>query len=126
MANAVMKYETPVVFTSRETMRLVILAKLDDARSVSSARVRVAQRHRVRPDFVIGEGGIISSVVGAHECGVWRTMMLGQIHTGVPVWRLGEDRALPGLSYVVFPGKAGGSETLLDLGSYLLNDSSAH
>lgn len=76
MVNAIMKYQALFVFTSRVTMRPDTVAEFNGARSASSACGSVVQRPRVRPVFVIDEGGIISSDVGAHGGGVRRTMML--------------------------------------------------
>jgi uncharacterized protein YgbK (DUF1537 family) len=120
MHDAIMKNETPVVFTSREIERPGALSELEIARSVSSALVHLVQGLRVRPDFVIGKGGITSSDIGTHGLGARRAMVMGQVRPGVPVWKLGEESRFPGLAYVVFPGNVGTPETLLDIVSELL------
>ena len=118
--DALMKYETPVVFTSRKIERPAALSELDVARRVSSALVHLVQGLRVRPDFIIGKGGITSSDIGTNGLGARRAVVLGQVSPGVPVWRLGEESAFPGLAYIVFPGNVGTPETLLEIVSNLL------
>jgi uncharacterized protein YgbK (DUF1537 family) len=118
---ALMKYETPVVFTSREIERPAKLNELEVGRRVSSALVRLVQGIRLRPDFVIGKGGITSSDVGTRGLAARRAMVLGQVRPGVPVWQLGEESRFPGLSYIVFPGNVGTQDTLLDIVSDLLD-----
>jgi uncharacterized protein YgbK (DUF1537 family) len=102
------------------------MSELEVARRVSSALVRLVQRLQVRPDFVIGKGGITSSDVGTRGLGVRRALVLGQIRPGVPVWLLGKESLFPGLAYVVFPGNVGTPETLLDIVSDLLNVADAY
>jgi uncharacterized protein YgbK (DUF1537 family) len=118
---SLVNHETPVVYTSRDVERPAAMSELEVARSVSSALVRLVQGLRVRPDFIIGKGGITSSDVGTRGLGARRAIVLGQIRPGVPVWRLGEESVFPGLAYVVFPGNVGTSETLRDIVSDLLS-----
>jgi uncharacterized protein YgbK (DUF1537 family) len=120
-----MEYETPVIFTSRQVQQSEELTDLEVARSVSSTLVNLIQGLRVRPDFIIGKGGITSSDVGTHGLGVERALVLGQIRPVVPVWRLGEESRFPGLAYVVFPGNVGSPETLLDIISELRDSTAA-
>lgn len=112
---SLMNYETPVVFTSRKIEQPGKLTELEVARSVSSALVHLVQSLQVRPDFVIGKGGITSSDVGTQGLRARRAVVEGQVRPGVPVWRLGEESLFPGLAYVVFPGNVGTPETLLDI-----------
>lgn len=121
MHDALMNYETPVVFTSRKIEQPAALSELDIARSVSVALVRLVQGLSVRPDFIIGKGGITSSDIGTHGLGVRRALVLGQVRPGVPVWRLGKESTYPDLAYVVFPGNVGTPETLLEIVSDLLD-----
>ncbi|MCA9879782.1 MAG: hypothetical protein KC442_18440 [Thermomicrobiales bacterium] len=118
--DSLVKHETPVVFTSRTVERPPGVPELDVARSVSAALVELVRGLRVRPDFVIGKGGITSSDVGARGLGARRAVVLGQVWPGVPVWRIGEEGLFPGLSYVVFPGNVGAPDTLREMVADLL------
>ena len=66
----------------------------------------------LRPRFLIAKGGITSSDVGVKALGVRKARVLGQAAPGVPVWKTGEESLFPGLSYVIFPGNVGGTDTL--------------
>lgn len=124
--DSLMNYETPVVFTSRKIERPREMTELDVARSVSSALVHLVRGLRVRPDFVIGKGGITSSDIGTQGFGARRAVVEGQVRPGVPVWRLGEESLFPGLAYVVFPGNVGTPETLLDIVAEMLDAETAN
>lgn len=119
--DSLVKNETPVVFTSRNVERPQGVPELEVAQSVSAALVELVRGLRVRPDFVIGKGGITSSDVGSRGLGARRAMVLGQVRPGVPVWRVGEESAFPGLSFVVFPGNVGTPDTLREVVADLLN-----
>ena len=68
----------------------------------------------VRPNFVIGKGGITSSDVATRGLGIRRAQVLGQILPGIPVWKCGSESRFPGLIYVVFPGNVGAETSLAD------------
>ena len=110
-----MKYETPVVFTSRDVKRPEAMTELEVARSILSTLVGLVSRLRVRPDFVIGKGGITSSDIDTHGLGALRAVVLAQVGPGVPVWQLGEESLVPGLAHVIFTGNVGTPETLLEI-----------
>jgi uncharacterized protein YgbK (DUF1537 family) len=105
-----------VVFTGRD---LVVgntpEASLEIGRRVSEALVELVRGLTVRPRWLIAKGGITSSDVATRGLGVRRALVLGQILSGVPVWRVGEETRFPGLCYVVFPGNVGGSNALADI-----------
>ena len=115
MNEALVNYETPVIYTSRQVDRPAATSELEVARSVSNALVQLVRDVQVRPDFVIGKGGITSSDVGTRGLGASRAVVLGQVTPGVPVWQLGGNSRFPGLPYVVFPGNVGTPETLLEI-----------
>ncbi len=115
MNEALVKYETPVIYTSRQVERLAGTSELEVARSVSNALVQLVRDVQVRPDFIIAKGGITSSDIGTRGLGASRAVVLGQVKPGVPVWQLGEDSRFPGMPYVVFPGNVGTPETLLEI-----------
>ena len=87
--------------------------------AVSQWMSRLVVAMRCRPSWLIAKGGITASDVATRGLGVRRARVLGQIATGVPVWRLGPESRFPGTLYVVFPGNVGGVETLAELISSL-------
>lgn len=107
---------TVVIFTSRELVdQQAGLSHVEIASRVSSALVRLVQMVGTTPRFLIAKGGITSSDLATRALGVQRAVVLGQIRPGIPVWRLGEESKVPGLSYIVFPGNVGDDETLADV-----------
>jgi uncharacterized protein YgbK (DUF1537 family) len=105
-----------VVYTSRNLVTGQDAAgSLQIGRRISHALVEIVQGLAVRPDYLIGKGGITSSVIATHGLGVRRALVLGKIIPGVPVWRLGDETKFPGLGYVVFPGNVGGPDSLAEV-----------
>ena len=106
--------------TSRE---LVSGADAEDSLSiasrVSAALVEITRAVQDGARCIIAKGGITSSDVATHALGMKRAFVLGQILPGVPVWRMGEGSARPGLTYVVFPGNVGGPEALAEAAAKL-------
>ncbi len=110
----------PVVFTSRD---LVLGRDAEDSlrlsRAVSAALVDVVAGVPGPLAWVVGKGGITSSDVGTKALRSRRALVLGQVASGVPVWRLGPESARPGIPYVVFPGNVGGPEALAEVARLL-------
>ena len=104
-----------VVFTSR-----VLISgggaeeSLAISSQVSEALVELLRGIDAAPRFIIAKGGITSSDLATRALGVKRSMVLGQILPGIPVWELGPETKFPGLPYVVFPGNVGGPESLAE------------
>ncbi len=121
MHDALMKYETRVVLTSRDIKRPEAKAELEVVRSVSSALVGLVKRLCVRPDFGVGKGGIASSDIDTYGLGVLRAVVWGQVGPGAPVWQLGEESMFPGLGYVICTGNVGTPAMLLEIVSDLLD-----
>lgn len=107
--------KTPVIFTSRRVEHPAGSDELAVGRIVSDALVAIVRGMDVRPDFVVGKGGITSSDIGTRGLGAERAIVMGQVRPGVPVWRLGAESRFPGLPYVVFPGNVGDRDTLADI-----------
>ncbi len=87
--------------------------------AVSQSMAAIVAIVRNRPSWIIAKGGITASDVATHGLGVRRARVLGQVATGVPVWRLGAESRLPGMPYVVFPGNVGSPSTLAEVISAL-------
>jgi uncharacterized protein YgbK (DUF1537 family) len=79
---------------------------------VSQGLVEAVTSIKRAPGFIIAKGGITSSDIGVKALHVKRAMVMGQIQPGIPVWKLGEESAFPGIPYVIFPGNVGGEDTL--------------
>ncbi len=112
--------QSPIVYTSRRVERSEGTDELVVARAVSGALVAIVHGIAVRPDFVVGKGGITSSDVGTRGLGAERATVLGQVRPGVPVWRLGPESRFPTMPYVVFPGNVGDAETLAEIVTELI------
>lgn len=105
-----------VIFTSRE------LVQERDGRSglavgniISQSLVQIVQQIQNRPRYFVAKGGITSSDIATQALGIRRTMAVGQVLPGVPVWRLGPNGRYPHLPYIVFPGNVGGDDALVKL-----------
>lgn len=107
-----------VAFTSRD---LVTGTGADEnlaiGSRVSEALVELLKGVVSTPRFLIAKGGITSSDLATRGLGVKRSLVLGQILPGVPVWELGVETRFPGLPYVVFPGNVGGPDALAEASS---------
>ncbi len=105
-----------VVFTSRN-----LIIGIDQNESlkisvkISDGLIRLVQNLKSRPRFFIAKGGITSSDLATKGLGVKRTIVLGQIEAGIPVWALGNETKFPNMPYIVFPGNVGKDETLKEI-----------
>lgn len=107
--------ETAVVYTSR---RLLAPEGMDQEEmlrlsvGISDAVTGVIAGLHKRPKFLIAKGGITSSDVGTKALRVHKALVLGQVQPGIPVWRTGPESKFPGISYIIFPGNVGETDTL--------------
>ena len=76
-------------------------------KAVSKSLVSIVANLKTSSGFLISKGGITSSDVATCGLVVRRCLVMGQLISGVPVWRLGVESKFPGMAYVVFPGDAG-------------------
>jgi uncharacterized protein YgbK (DUF1537 family) len=111
---------TPAIYTSRTVFGTN--DQLHVSQEVSKALVDIVVGFEESPGFIVAKGGITSSDIGTKSLNAYRSLVLGQIRPGVPVWRLGEESRFPGMPYVVFPGNVGGPETLAEVVSELRGD----
>lgn len=102
--------KTPVVYTSREEVRL------DDAdarqllgQRVSDFLVSIAANLPFTPSYLIGKGGITSHDILTKGLGVHSARVLGQIITSVPCVMT------PEFPYIIFPGNVGDEHSLSDV-----------
>jgi uncharacterized protein YgbK (DUF1537 family) len=82
-------------------------------RRVMSGLCEAAAGISGRPGFVIAKGGITSIALVRTALHCSEAEVLGQVHKGVPVWRLGPGSKWSDVPYVVFPGNVGDELALL-------------
>ncbi|MBQ3222925.1 MAG: hydroxyacid dehydrogenase [Clostridia bacterium] len=113
--NAICSGKTAVVYTTR-TLVAPQNASAEEMLAISvrisDAVTNIVSSLNVRPRFLIAKGGITSSDIGTKALRVKRARVLGQAQPGVPVWQTGEESLFPGLSYIIFPGNVGSTDTL--------------
>lgn len=110
--------QTTVVYTRRERLDLHSADRqkeLELATSISDALTKLITTLAVKPRYIIAKGGITSSDIGIKGLKVWKAHVLGQIASGIPVWRTGAESRFPGLPYIIFPGNVGNDDTLLSI-----------
>jgi uncharacterized protein YgbK (DUF1537 family) len=103
-----------LVYTTREYRDLEAANPLFASRSVAQRLAEVVRHLTARPAFVIGKGGITSSLLATEGLGMKTATVLGQVAPGISVWS-SDDGRLPRVPYVVFPGNVGVESTLADL-----------
>jgi len=109
---SIQKGEDLVIYTTRKLVTGLAEENLAIGNRVSEALTSVVKRISSKPRYLVAKGGITASDVATKGLNVRRTMVLGQILPGVPVWRLGSESRFPGIPYVVFPGNVGGGDAL--------------
>ena len=87
------------------------LATLDDGAGVMSRLTGVAALVSEDVDACVVKGGITSADVAARSFDAIEAMVVGQLETGVSLWRLKTRQRE--IDYVVVPGNMGDNETLV-------------
>jgi uncharacterized protein YgbK (DUF1537 family) len=114
--NALSQGQEAVVYTSRK----LITGKdnegsLSIGRQISQGLVEIVSSMGVRPRYILAKGGITSSDIATQALGIVRAQVLGQILSGVPVWRSGPESKFPDMPYVVFPGNVGSTDAITEV-----------
>ena len=101
---------TPVVYTSRQEIRL------DDAnqrqllgQQVSDFLVDIVRRLPYTPSYLVGKGGITSHDILTKGLGIRSARVLGQIINSVPCVMA------PQFPYIIFPGNVGNENSLAEV-----------
>jgi uncharacterized protein YgbK (DUF1537 family) len=101
---------TPVVYTSRQEIRL------DDAnqrqhlgQQVSDFLVDIVYRLPFTPAYLVGKGGITSHDILTKGLGIKSARVLGQIINSVPCVMA------PRFPYIIFPGNVGNEQSLSEV-----------
>jgi uncharacterized protein YgbK (DUF1537 family) len=87
---------------------------LEDGNRLSDVLGEIMHALSTRPRYVMVKGGNTASRIATKGLGVRRATVLGQLLTGVPVWRLWSETRWPELPFVIFAGNVGERETLLE------------
>ncbi|HEX30762.1 TPA: hypothetical protein ENG04_11855 [Candidatus Poribacteria bacterium] len=99
-----------VLFTERKPVKgFTPEESLKIGRRISSALAEITRGLNARPSFILAKGGITSHDIAVKGLGISRTMVLGQIYPGVPVWKVKD------IPYVVFPGNVGDDEAMVEV-----------
>lgn len=102
-----------VMYTSRELVSSnTRFGSLSLAKQISESIVEVVKNLTVKPGYIVAKGGITSSDVATQGLLAKKPYVIGQIHQGIPVWKLDSGSRFPDLNYVVFPGNVGDQQTL--------------
>jgi uncharacterized protein YgbK (DUF1537 family) len=108
--------ETPVVYTSRQELRLDDAAERQRVgQRISDFLVAVVRNLRFQPDWLVAKGGITSHDILTRGLGIERARVLGRVMPGVPTLVMGPENRFPKMPYIIFPGNVGGADALKDL-----------
>ena len=114
-AEYIAKGITVAVYTRRDRFDLNTGSKEDELKmavKISDGVTSVVSDLSIRPNFIIGKGGITSSEIGTKGLGVKKALVMGQILPGIPVWLTGPESKFPDMPYVIFPGNVGSEDAL--------------
>lgn len=101
---------TPVVYTSRQEIRLADTDQRQHlGRQVSDFLVDIVRQLSFTPSFLVAKGGITSHDILTKGLGVRSARVLGQIISSVPCVMTAD------FPYVIFPGNVGGEESLKEV-----------
>jgi uncharacterized protein YgbK (DUF1537 family) len=114
--NALSQGQEAVVYTSRKLITGTDNeSSLSIGRQISQGLVEIVSSMCVRPLYILAKGGITSSDIATQGLGIVRAQVLGQILSGVPVWRSGPESKFPDMPYVVFPGNVGSTDAITEV-----------
>ena len=105
-----------IVYTSRK----IITGNTEEetiqiASKISETLISIVQKIENQPKYIVAKGGITSHDIATKGLNMKRSVVIGQILPGVPVWKMGEETRFPNIGYIVFPGNVGNEKSLLQL-----------
>lgn len=105
--------KTPVLFTSREELRLEDKTeRLNLGKKVSEFLVYIILNLPLPPAFVVAKGGITSHDILTNGLSLKTARVAGQILPGIPVIVTGTEHKYPEMPYIIFPGNVGDNDAL--------------
>jgi uncharacterized protein YgbK (DUF1537 family) len=114
LANSVRQGFVPVVYTSRQELRLSDAAeRLNIGQKISAFLVRIVQNLPYTPTYIVAKGGITSHDILTKGLEMEIAGVMGQILAGVPVVKTGENHLYPNMPYIIFPGNVGDEDSLV-------------
>lgn len=103
-------YLTPVVYTSRQELRLADADQRQHlGQRVSDFLVGIAYRLPFTPSYLVGKGGITSNDILTKGLGIRAARVMGQVVPSVPCVM---TRDFP---YIIFPGNVGTADSLREV-----------
>ena len=101
---------TPVVYTSRQEIRLSDADQRQQlGQQVSDFLVSIVRQLRFTPSYLVGKGGITSHDLLTKGLGVKSARVLGQVINSVPCVMT------PLFPYIIFPGNVGNDQSLREV-----------
>ena len=99
---------TPVIYTSREEIRLKNKTdRLQLGNKISGFLVSIVTNLREQPGYIVAKGGITSHDILTRGLHIDSARVSGQIIPGVPVIVTGKAHKFPEMPYIIFPGNVG-------------------
>jgi uncharacterized protein YgbK (DUF1537 family) len=104
-------YLTPVLYTSRQEIRLTDADQRQHlGQQVSDFLVACVRRLPFTPSYLVGKGGITSHDILTKGLGIKSARVLGQIVNSVPC-----VMTPSGFPYIIFPGNVGNENSLREV-----------
>ncbi len=104
---------TPVIFTSREEIRLKNKTdRLQLGNKISGFLVSIVTKLPEQPGYIVAKGGITSHDILTKGLNIDSARVSGQIIPGVPVIITGKAHKFPEMPYIIFPGNVGDENAL--------------
>ena len=101
---------TPVIYTSRQEIRLADANQRQHlGQQVSDFLVDIVHRLPFTPSYLVGKGGITSHDILTKGLGIQSARVLGQIISSVPCVMT------PAFPYIIFPGNVGNEDSLAEV-----------
>lgn len=101
---------TPVVYTSRQEIRLADANQRQHlGQQVSDFLVDIVHRLPFTPSYLVGKGGITSHDILTKGLGIQSARVLGQIISSVPCVMTSD------FPYIIFPGNVGNEDSLAEV-----------
>ncbi len=110
---ALSKDQSVLLYTSRKLIsESTAIKSLNIGQTISDFISKIVAAISISPEFIMAKGGITSSDIATKSLEIQRSMVLGQLLPGVPIWRTEETSKFPNLPYVIFPGNVGDDTAL--------------
>ena len=107
--------QTVILYTSRKLLTGTTAEEnLAISNTVSNALITLVQSLEHPPKFLLAKGGITSHDIAIKGLGMRRSIVIGQLLPGVPIWKMSDETKFPDLGYIVFPGNVGNESAVYE------------